>query len=291
MDKELKMSNQELSTDGHPNSRCGGPAIGTALCLAAWCLTGGSQTGFSQAGSLPKAAVPLAAFEVASVKPTPKEAMSNPSVLKCENGRLTMRKLGLVGIVSWAFGMSEFNVVVPDWAEPRPDMPRYDIDAKAADSVPQEQVKLMLQGLLAERFQFAAHHEMREGVHRVLRAAKGGPKLKEAAAVEPGTPTVKNDQANSRIICKGASIAEFLGRLNMTGVGGPIYDQTGLSGRYDFTLDYGKYIEDSDPDHRLNALTVARIDAMRELGLELVEVKMPVDTLVVDHVEKIPAEN
>jgi uncharacterized protein (TIGR03435 family) len=187
--------------------------------------------------------------------------------------------------------MNQFNVVVPDWAEPRPDMPSYDIDAKAADPVPQEQVKLMLQRLLVERFRFAAHHEVTEGVHRALRVAKGGPKLKEAAAVVPGTPTVRNDQANSRIICKGATLEELLLRLEAIGIGGRIYDQTGLTGRYDFTLDYGKYIEASDEGHVLNALQQARFDAMRELGLEVVEVKMPVDTFVVDHVEKIPIEN
>jgi uncharacterized protein (TIGR03435 family) len=148
----------------------------------------------------------------------------------------------------------------------------------------------MLQRLLAERFRFAAHHEMRAGVHQVLKVAKGGPKLKEAAVV-PGTPTVRADRANSRLICTGASIAEFLFRLEVNGAG-QIFDQTGLNGRYDFTLDYGKYIEDPDPDHRVNVLTQAQFEAMRaELGLEVVEAKMSVDTLVVDHAEKIPTEN
>ena len=80
--------------------------------------------------------------------------------------------------------MKEYDLIVPDWAEPSPDMPRYDVDAKAAEPVPQEQMKLMLQRLLAERFQFVAHHEMRDKVHSVLRVAKGGPKLKEAAPVD-----------------------------------------------------------------------------------------------------------
>jgi uncharacterized protein (TIGR03435 family) len=215
--------------------------------------------------------------------------MSSPPVRKYENGRVTIRKQGLMGIVSWAYGMNEDNIVVPDWAVPSPDMPRYDIEAKAADPVPEEQMKLMLQRLLAERFQFAAHHEMREGVHQVLRVAKGGPKLKEAVPV-PGTPTVKHDSANSRIVCTGATLDELLFRLQVMG-SQRIYNQTGLAGRYDFTLDYGKYVEDSDPSHRLNALTQARFDAMRELGLQIVEAKMPVDTLVVDHAEKIPTGN
>ena len=74
--------------------------------------------------------------------------------------------------------------------------------------------------------------------------------------------------------------------------GGLIYDQTGLSGHYDFTLDYGKYVDSSDLDRRLNTFLLAIFDAIRaELGLEVVEVKIPVDTLVVDHVEKIPSKN
>ena len=202
-----------------------------------------------------------------------------------------MHNVSLVDVVSWAFDMQYWDIVVPGWAEPRPQQPLYDIDAEAEGAVPQAQVKLMLQRLLAERFQFAAHHEMRNGVHRVLRVAKGGPKLKEAAAIVEGTAKVKNDRASARIVCTGATIAEFLIFVNVTGTGGTIYDQTGLGGRYDFTLDYGKYIEDSDADHRLNALMAARMSAVRELGLEVVEAKMPVDTLVVDHVEKLPAGN
>ena len=246
------------------------------------------------------------------MKPVPSQpGFRQPGVIKCENGRLTMHNASFMDIVSWAFDMRSWNIVVPSWAVEAPEQPLYNIDAEADGPVPQAQVKLMLQRLLAERFQFAAHHEMREGVHQALRVAKGGPKLKEAAAVDtghvPSTITgrngavvaasqmsqirVRNDQANSRIICTGASIADFLTRLYVS-YGGLIYDQTGLSGRYDFTLDYGKYIEGSDSDHRLNVLLQAVFDAVRaELGLEVVEAKMPVDALVVDHAEKIPTGN
>ena len=142
----------------------------------------------------------------------------------------------------------------------------------------------------------------------MLRVSKGGAKLKEAAAVDTGhVPatitgrnggvvaasqiTVRNDQANSRMICTGATIADFLFRLGANGAG-QILDQTGLTGRYDFTLDYGNYMKDSDPEHRLNAITEARFDAMRaELGLEVVEAKMSVDTLVVDRAGKTPTQN
>jgi uncharacterized protein (TIGR03435 family) len=210
------------------------------VCLAAWYLAGGSQLGFSQsnqpAGKMPGK---LPAFEVASVKAMPAQSgFRQPGVRKCENGRLTMHNVSFMDILSWAFDMRDWNIVVPSWAVEAPGQPLYAINAEANGPVPQAQPKLMLQRLLAARFRFAAHHEMRAGVHQVLRVAKGGLKLKEAAVV-PGTPTVRVDRANSRLICTGASIAEFLFRLEVNGAG-QIFDQTGLNGRYDFTLDYGK---------------------------------------------------
>ena len=202
-----------------------------------------------------------------------------------------MHNVSFMDIVTWAFDMQLWDVVVPTWAEPRPGQPLYVIDAEANGPVAEQQVRLMLQRLLAERYQFAAHHEMRDGLHRVLRIAKGGPKLQVSTGVEPDTRPVKDDQANSRMIFSGVSIAGFLARLNLTSSGGPIYDRTGLSGRYDFTLDYGKYFDDSDPENRLGAVTQARMDALRELGLEVVEIKIPIDTLVVDRAEKVPTAN
>ena len=202
-----------------------------------------------------------------------------------------MHNVSFMDVVSWAFDMHSWDIVVPGWAEPRPGQPLFDIDAEADGLVPEQQVKLMLQRLLAERFQLAVHHEVREGIHRVLRVAKGGPKLKEASAAGPDVRPIRDDQANSRMIFSGVSIAGFLARLNLTSSGGPIYDRTGLSGRYDFTLDYGKYFDDSDPENRMGAVTQARMDALRELGLEVVEIKIPVDTLVIDRAEKTPSAN
>jgi hypothetical protein len=68
-----------------------------------------------------------------------------------------------------------------------------------------------------------------------------------------------------------------------------VADRTDCAARFDARL--RKYIETSDPDHVLNALQHARFDAMGEVRLEAMEAKKPVDTFVVDHVEKLPADN
>lgn len=107
-------------------------------------------------------------------------------------------------------------------------------------------------------------------------------------------PASRGDHSLSARCCGGnwsRASKRFRDSADSRGPWPGIYDQTGLTGRYDFTLDYGKYIEASDEDHVLNALQQARFDAMRELGLEVVEAKMQVDTFVVDRVAKIPTEN
>ena len=77
------------------------------------------------------------AFEVASLKPAPAQpGPRQPGVRKCENGRLTMHNASFMDIVSWAFDMQDWNIVVPSWAEPRPGQPLYDIDAQADGPVP-----------------------------------------------------------------------------------------------------------------------------------------------------------
>lgn len=91
-------------------------------------------------------------------------------------------------------------------------------------------------------------------------------------------------------IRSNATIKDFLFRLWVMG-GGRTYDETGLSGRYDFTLDYGTYIDAATPIS-LNTLKEARLAAMRpQLGLEVVEAKTRVDIFVVDRAEKAPREN
>jgi uncharacterized protein (TIGR03435 family) len=189
----------------------------------------------------------------------PAAPVRQPFSIKGENGRLTIRNNSIGSIIQWAFGVVPADMVLPGWANDR-DAPRYDIDAKADESAAQVELKLMLRKLLADRFQFVAHHEMREGVHQVLRVGKRGANLKEAGPPVAGARAVRNDQANQRIVCQGATLDDFLGYLGATG-NGRIYDQTGLTGRYDFTLDYGNYLEPAPPEKALNAVVAARLDS------------------------------
>jgi len=67
--------------------------------------------------------------------------------------------------------------------------------------------------------------------------------------------------------------------------GRPVIDKTGIVGKYDFTL---KYATANHPDSNLPDLFTA---VQEQFGLKLVPQKVPVETLVIDHVDKIPTEN
>src|SRR5437016_6586014 len=94
----------------------------------------------------------LPSFEVASVK------QSAPG----EQGRFMMRMGSDPGMVNYsgvtlkmllarAYGVKDYQVVGPDWLNSE----RYDVNAKVPAGTPSEQVPLMLQGLLAERFKMS----------------------------------------------------------------------------------------------------------------------------------------
>ena len=72
-----------------------------------------------------------------------------------------------------------------------------------------------------------------------------------------------------------------------------IVDETGLTGRYDLTLDCLKY-----KDFAIEILGTGAADfgpacnqALKEFGLKLELQKRPVEVLVIDHVEKTPTQN
>jgi uncharacterized protein (TIGR03435 family) len=76
----------------------------------------------------------------------------------------------------------------------------------------------------------------------------------------------------------------------LTGAGGPItpvIDHTGISGKFDFTLDVPSRLE---PDLEDVATDIS--DALqREVGLKLERVKVPLPVLIIDHAERVPTPN
>jgi uncharacterized protein (TIGR03435 family) len=181
---------------------------------------------------------------------------------------------------------------LPAWAYST----RYTIDAKLdadAQAVLQrlprmeqwKQNQSMLQALLADRFQLRAHHESRDLPVYTLVVAKGGCKLKESQAPENESGgTVGSNYLSLR----ATSITNFVFSLgNEEEVERFIVDKTGLTGRYDINLKWAA------PDTQREGADAGPsiFTALQEqLGLQLIPTRGPVDTIVIDHIEK-PSAN
>jgi len=216
-------------------------------------------------------------FEVVSVKPTKSEANGRPQ-LSCRGGRLLASNFPAQFLIEYAYDIRD-TFPLPDWA--RPDGDKYNVEAKADNSITAEACKLMTQRLLEDRFQLKLHKELRETDVYFLTVAKGGTKLKP---VVPGSPVTESSGAwwRGQRMASGMRLPALVVSLtDLQDVGRRVVDRTGLPTDvfYEFRLDYPAQ---EDPD--IFEATEA------QLGLKLVPGKAPVEFVVVDHINK-PSPN
>ena len=208
-------------------------------------------------------------------------------------------------IIEMAYGVQSDQISgLPAWAK----TDHYSIRAKVDDAdlpkwkatkkwPPGEQLIPPLQVLLAERFGFKAHDEMQ--VHSVycLVVAKGGPKFHDATPGDTyakgpkrpdGTPVGPHFASfgPDRFMMQDLKISQMVDFLSNRGLGFPIVDQTGLTGEYDLSLHFAPGNAPA-PDSEEPSLFTALEE---QLGLKLILKKIPVETVVVDHIER-PSPN
>ncbi len=273
--------------------------------------------GFSYSACYGQAADARLEFEVASVKPSPPPGDSysvgckggpgskDPGMLQCQNFSMT-------NFLTRAYGMPRYALTAPEWA---PTV-MYDITAKVPEGTTKEQVAVMLQNMLIDRFKLAAHRESKEMAKYELVVAKGGPKLKETVEVpapkegDPPKPPARSGP--SGLGKDGFPVLGGTGMIMMNGRGRlfysnwtmaqlatqlagqlskPVTDATGLKGKYDVGI---YWLQDSmrvsAPEADVTGPTLLQA-IQDQLGLRLEAKKGPVDILVVDHVEKTPTDN
>jgi uncharacterized protein (TIGR03435 family) len=235
------------------------------------------QTAFFLAAVAVGAQAPPA-FEAASVKIRPGSS-GLTDISPYGTGRFTASNAPLDLIIQIAFGVGSNRLEGgPGWLK----VERYDVVAKAEEGVllTPEHLRPRLQALLEQRFKLATHRQTRLVDGYALVPAKGGPKLKPAVGelkpggIYPGGMRFDN-----------ISVAGFAGWLSYP-VGRPVVDQTGLAGNYDVIVEYAR---DGSTDSPLPSIFTA---LQEQLGLKLEPLKqVPVEMLVVDHVERVPTEN
>ena len=167
-------------------------------------------------------------FEVASVKRAQGGGPQGdiPRNMDGSPGHFAMRNVPLRYCIEWAYDLKDFEVSGPDWIKVDE---RYDIVAKAAGPVPEDQIRRMLQTLLTERFQMKTHRETKDLSVYVLLPGKGEPKVKppvedrDASLGGRGPAAFFHKQPVSRFT--------FMLTRRMDR---PVLDRTGLKGVYDF---------------------------------------------------------
>lgn len=219
-------------------------------------------------------------FDVTSVKPTPKERLDQPQDLECHNGRLITRGFPVSFLIGWSYQVNDARMVgLPGWA--RDWESAYDIEAKAAIAVSQQQCRLMARTLLAERFGLTAHQELRRTKGYSLVTVDHGAKLAKfvvtslAISAKINRQTVRDTPGIEGLSM--SSLASILGGHPAVGFL-PVADRTGLPGRYSLNLTFST----RDDDERSSVFTALK----DQLGLKLESAELPVEFLVVDRIEK-----
>jgi uncharacterized protein (TIGR03435 family) len=245
-------------------------------------------------------------FEVASVKrappPDPTQGFRTgcfpgPGTYTCSNATV-----GLMAFQAYGLKLYQFP-------NANDDKDKFNVTAKVPPGTSQEEMLEMLRHLLAERFKLAFHYDKKEAKVFDLVVAKSGLKMKESGADPGATPpspgpqkkdsegfpiynlppgSISVGRANGLARITGTAIRmESLANNLVTLLHDPIFDATGLTGKYDFQYtctqeSIGQNAPNSEP--ATGPTIFAALE--KDLGLKLEAKKGAIDMFVIDHVDK-----
>jgi uncharacterized protein (TIGR03435 family) len=224
-------------------------------------------------------------FAAASIRPSAQEVQfEHDGKTEITPGTLTMRDVTAATCIKLAYGVHDSQISGPEWLQSE----HFDILAKADTPVAEDQLKLMMQALLTDRFKLSFHRQSKELPAYAMTVAKSGAKLKESA---PETKPFRENSAVGSVVraMTMREWADFISGPMQT----PVVDMTGLKGGYDFSLDFTAYLPGGEKVMNVafdnaNGIMIAAMQG--ELGLKMESRKETVEVLVIDHVE-MPSAN
>jgi uncharacterized protein (TIGR03435 family) len=259
---------------------------------------------------------PSPSFEVASIKPNKSDG--RPQGLRVERGgRLTAVNVPVRLLIAPAYRLTPTQIRLisgaPDWI----DSLHFDLDARAEGSFSEDDLVLMEQALLADRFKLKAHFETRElPIYALVlaKAGKTGPRLVphkddtnclqdprgggdplSPNSVIPGAPCggIRLLKVGGRMAVGASTTIDILARTLSGLVGRAVEDHTGLSGEFDIALEYTPDVTQPITRDGVDVMSPASSDApsiftalQEQLGLKLESRTGSVDILVIDHIEQ-----
>ena len=249
---------------------------------------------------------PTLTFDVASIRlAPPPDANFHVSVSSPpHSSRFEATNLPIKALLQIAYGFDAPVVDAPDWAtntfyniQARSDEAADARLAKLTDNEVRLEKRNAIRVLLAERLRLKTHLETRNSSIYHLVVGKGGVKMQAAPAPPPPAngeapppPPAANVQAHGsqhglEFVGSNASMRAITGALSSM-VEAPVVDKTGLTGTYNYTLQFGREWSANDPESWPSIFTAVQ----EQLGLKLEAVHESVPNLVVDHITK-PTEN
>jgi len=240
-------------------------------------------------------------FEVASVRQSSPDAILEsfvPTLNVAPGTALRIVNRQLKELIMIAYGIGGRQLAGPAWLIDPPgragDIPRFDVVAKVPAEATREQIPVMLQNLLADRFRLRVHREPRQIVVYALEVAKGGLKINpESDGERRASGCGRNmfgDQGVTTAVCQNMTTAQLAQQLQTLAPGyfreGPVVDKTGLTKAYTFTL---AWITMQQRDEGEDGPSM--FDAVEKLGLHIERQKGMADVLIVDQAERMPADN
>ncbi len=237
------------------------------------------------------------AFEVATVKSVESDPKGGRFIKMQGTNRFVEKDYTLKLLIAAAYDLNPKTISGgPPWL----GSDHYDILAVTPGEVQptHDEQMSMLRSLLSDRFKLTFHREQKDFSIYELQVAKSGPKLKPSAS-RPDEPAVVGPGVvypPDRVVLPGrnATMTNFVSLLQRAILDRPVVDKTGLSGRYDFDLEWAPdetQFSGGLPPAPESSQSLPLFEAIQQqLGLKLEATRGPVAALVVDKAER-PSAN
>jgi uncharacterized protein (TIGR03435 family) len=234
-------------------------------------------------------------FEVATVKPATPDRPGKAFMVR--GRQFSTFNTTLADLITFAYGIHAKQITgAPAWVETE----KFDVAAQPnGEGQPNEkQWKSMVQKMLADRFKLAFHRDKRELSVYAITVGKNGPKLTKSAGDPNGLPGLFF-RGLGNLPAINANMGDLASVMQGAVLDRPVVDQTGIGGRYDFTLLWtpdefqfaGLGTRPPPPPANNTAAPPDLFTAFQEqLGLKLESTKAQAEVFVVDKVAK-PTEN
>jgi uncharacterized protein (TIGR03435 family) len=230
-------------------------------------------------------------FDVASVKRSQvQKGIDYRGRVEIAGGRLSGRNVTLQHLIAAAYHVQSSQVVaaagggITKWL----DSDEFDVDARADAPATPQQLRAMLQSLLADRFHLVLGREERELRVNALMVDKGGPKIRPSQGSSTDGRNFHGDMRQfADLLAVQATIPASVDPASPAIASSapiPVIDKTGLEGVYDIDIDL-------KPELGTDRLTQWQRALKEQLGLKLESQKVRVEVLAVKSADRMPSAN